>query len=51
MSFDLFFPAILVFALMLVGVVLTVLEFNKLQREEREQYSGKGGGDNHKNKR
>lgn len=51
MTFDLLFLAILVFALMLVGVVLTVLEFNKLEKEEREKYSGKRGGHDNGSKR
>ncbi|GEM_PF-2434657 len=37
MTFDLIFPAMLVFLLMMVGVVLTVIEFNKLEREESER--------------
>ena len=36
MIFDLIHPAIIVFLLMVVGLVLTTIEFNKLNREESE---------------
>lgn len=34
MTFDLIYPAVLVFMLMLVGVVLTVVEFNTLEKKQ-----------------
>jgi len=34
MTFDLIYPAVLVFMLMLVGVVLTAIEFNSLQKKQ-----------------
>lgn len=43
MTFDLFFPAIIVFVLMLIGVVLTVLEFNKFEEGEQETKSDNRG--------
>jgi len=51
MTFDLFFPAIIVFVLMLIGVVLTVHEFNKLEKKERETRSDKRGGHDREKKR
>lgn len=36
MSFSLIYPAIFVFLMMLIGVVLTVVEFNKSQKTEAE---------------
>lgn len=39
MTFELIYPAVLVFLLMLGGVVLTVVEFNDLQKEQNK---GKG---------
>lgn len=36
MNFDLIYPAILAFLLMVVGVVLTAVEFYKLEKEESE---------------
>jgi hypothetical protein len=36
MTFDLIYPAVLVFMLMLVGVVLTAIEFNSLQKKQDE---------------
>ena len=41
MTINLIFPAILVFALMLIGVVLTVIEFNRMERDEQDR-NGKG---------
>lgn len=34
MSFDLIYPAVLAFLLMAVGVVLTIVEFNKLEQQD-----------------
>lgn len=34
MTFDLIYPAVLVFMLMLVGVVLTAMEFNSLEKKQ-----------------
>lgn len=39
MTFELIYPAVLLSLLMLVGVVLTVVEFNDLQKK---QNNGKG---------
>tara|TARA_R100001039_G_scaffold39105_1_gene43868 strand:- start:5155 stop:5310 length:156 start_codon:yes stop_codon:yes gene_type:complete len=36
MTFDLIYPAIFVFLLMIIGVVLTAIEFNQLEEEERQ---------------
>lgn len=36
MTFDLIYPAIFVFLLMLVGVVLTAVEFNSLEKKQAE---------------
>lgn len=36
MTFELIYPAVLVFLLMLVGVVLTVVEFNDLQKKQNK---------------
>ena len=44
MSFDLIYPAIIAFLLMVVGLVLTAVEFNKLQREESEGNDQAGAG-------
>lgn len=45
MTFDLLFPAIVVFVLMLVGVILTVFEFHKLSKEGQETRSEERGRD------
>lgn len=37
MSFDLLYPAIVVFALLIVGLVMTVLEFSKIDKEEKKR--------------
>lgn len=34
MTFDLIYPAVFVFLLMLVGVVLTAVEFNSLEKKQ-----------------
>jgi len=47
MTINLIFPAILVFALMLTGVVLTVLEFNRMERDEKK--SNDRGRDSRRN--
>ncbi|MDZ7768522.1 MAG: hypothetical protein U5K38_05365 [Woeseiaceae bacterium] len=44
MTFDLIYPAIFVFLLMIVGVVLTALEFNHLEEEEAEDKDRSGVG-------
>ncbi|MDX1587345.1 MAG: hypothetical protein R3296_00270 [Oleiphilaceae bacterium] len=36
MSFSLIYPAIFVFLMMLIGVVMTIVEFNKSQKTEAE---------------
>lgn len=42
MTFDLIYPAIFVFLLMITGVVLTVIEFNHLEEEEADEKNGSG---------
>ena len=42
LSLDLIFPAIVVFALMLTGVVLTVIEFKRMERDEAERDRERG---------
>lgn len=37
MSFNLLYGAIVVFALLIIGLVLTVLEFKKINSEEKAQ--------------
>jgi hypothetical protein len=39
MSFDLLYPAIIAFSLLLIGLVLTILEFKKMNSKEDEQIS------------
>lgn len=36
MSFDLIYPAMIVFGLMLIGVVMTVLEFNREEGRDKK---------------
>lgn len=36
MTFNLLYPAILVFLLMLIGIILTAIEFKQLQKKEPE---------------
>lgn len=36
MTLELIYPAVLVFLLMLTGVVLTVVEFNDLQKKQEK---------------
>lgn len=38
-SFDLLYPAILVFALLVIGVVLTAVEFHKLENSDDDRDS------------
>ncbi len=42
MTFDLIYPAVLVFLLMLVGVVLTAVEFNSLEKKHAKDMDGDG---------
>lgn len=42
MTFDLIYPAIFVFLLMLVGVVLTAVEFNSLEKKQANDKDGPG---------
>jgi hypothetical protein len=42
MTFDLIYPAILVFTLMIVGVVLTAVEFKQLEKKQAEAEAGSG---------
>jgi hypothetical protein len=42
MTFDLIYPAVLVFLLMLVGVVLTAIEFNSLEKKQSKDKDGPG---------
>lgn len=42
MTFDLIYPAIFVFLLMLVGVVLTAVEFNSLEKKQASDKDGPG---------
>ena len=37
MSFDLIYPAMVIFSLLVVGLVLTVMEFKKLNESEKDQ--------------
>lgn len=37
MNFNLLYPAIIVFTLLIVGLVMTVLEFKKLEKEEKNE--------------
>jgi cbb3-type cytochrome oxidase subunit 3 len=37
MNFDLMVPGLLVFSLIFVGVVLTIFEFKKMEREEEKE--------------
>jgi hypothetical protein len=39
MSFDLLYPAIVVFAMLIVGLVMTVIEFNKFENDDEERES------------
>jgi hypothetical protein len=39
MSFDLLYPAIIVFAMLIVGLVMTVIEFNKFENDDEERKS------------
>lgn len=34
MSFDLLYPAIIVFSLLVIGLVLTILEFTKMKKND-----------------
>jgi len=40
MTFELIYPAILVFLLMLIGVVLTAVEFNSLEKKQAKDKHG-----------
>jgi hypothetical protein len=40
MTFELIYPAILVFMLMLIGVVLTAVEFNSLEKKQAKDKDG-----------
>lgn len=44
MTFDLIYPAIFVFLLMIIGVVLTAIEFNQLEKDEAEEKDRSGNG-------
>jgi len=44
MSFDLIYPAVLAFLLMAVGVVLTIVEFNKLEQQDSKSNDRPGTG-------
>lgn len=37
MSFDLIYPAMVIFSLLVVGLVLTVMEFKKLNESEKDK--------------
>lgn len=37
MSFDLIYPAIIIFSLLVVGLVLTIMEFRKINEVEEEK--------------
>jgi hypothetical protein len=37
MNFDLMVPGVLVFSLIFIGVVLTIVEFKKMEREEERE--------------
>lgn len=37
MSFDLLYPAMVVFAMLIVGLVMTVIEFNKFESDEEKR--------------
>jgi cbb3-type cytochrome oxidase subunit 3 len=37
MNFDLMVPGVLVFSLIFIGVVLTLVEFKKMEREEEKE--------------
>jgi hypothetical protein len=43
MTFNLIYPAILVFMLMLVGVVLTAVEFNSLEKKQGKDKDDSSG--------
>lgn len=40
MSFDLIYPAMVIFSLLVVGLVLTVMEFRKLSQPEEDKRKG-----------
>lgn len=42
MTFDLIYPAIFVFLLLAIGVVLTAVEFQQLEKEEAEKKDRSG---------
>ena len=44
MIFSLIYPAIIVFLLMVVGLVLTAVEFNKMKKVESEGNDRAGAG-------
>lgn len=49
MTFDLIYPAIIAFFLMLIGIVLTAIEFSHLgkkEAEEKERSKRRDGGSN-----
>ena len=37
MNFDIMYPGIVAFILVLIGVVLTVIEFKKMEREKQQE--------------
>lgn len=43
MNFDLMVPGILVFSLIFIGVVLTIVEFKKMEQEEENKASKRSG--------
>jgi|AntRauTorcE11897_2_1112592.scaffolds.fasta_scaffold26923_1 hypothetical protein len=43
MNFDLMVPGILVFSLIFIGVVLTIVEFKKMEQEEDRKSEKRSG--------
>ena len=41
MNFDLMYPGLVAFVLVLIGVVLTAVEFKKMEREEERKEDGR----------